>query len=79
LKEVVEVEGLPPAVSYPWIGSAVGHPELARGRGRVETLTYTRDVGFLWKEMRVVEIEFRSTRPRRARSGAARKRRAGAL
>jgi tRNA A-37 threonylcarbamoyl transferase component Bud32 len=78
-EEAIEVEGLPSTLGYPWIRSAMGHQELSREHGRVETLTYVRNIGFLRTETRVVEIEFRSTRPRRARSGAALQPRAGAL
>ena len=52
------VEGLAPLVGFPWIRSALGHSDLARDGGRVETLTYVRNLGLLKSEMRVVEIEF---------------------
>jgi hypothetical protein len=37
----------------------VAHPGLEREGGRVEILTYTRNVGTNGNETRVVEIEFR--------------------
>jgi hypothetical protein len=57
--EAVLVQGLAPAVGFPWIGPGIGHPELAREGGRVEILTYTRAVGIGGNETRAVEIEFR--------------------
>jgi hypothetical protein len=53
------IEGIPPAVGFPWIASGVGHPELAREGGRVELLTYARHLLAAGSEMRAVEIEFR--------------------
>jgi len=57
--EEIIIEGVPPAVGYPWIASGVGHPELAREGGRVELLTYARHLLATGSEMRAVEIEFR--------------------
>ena len=54
----VRIEGLPPFVGWPWITSGIAHPGLAREGGRVELLTYTRNVG-RGNETRAVEIEFR--------------------
>jgi hypothetical protein len=56
---MVTVEGLAPSISFPWIDSAVAHPELTRERGRIEVLTYIRDVGLLRNEMRGIDLEFR--------------------
>jgi hypothetical protein len=53
------IEGLLPIAGFPWIESPVAHPEWTRHRGRIEMLTYTRSVGWLQNEMRVVEVEFR--------------------
>ena len=53
------VEGLAPPVSFPWIKSAVAHPELTREGGRIELLTYIREVSLLKHEMRAIEVEFR--------------------
>jgi hypothetical protein len=57
-REIV-VEGVPPAVGFPWIASGVGHPELAREGGRIELLTYARLPLSVGSETRAVEIEFR--------------------
>ena len=57
--ESFTVEGLAPTFGFPWIESPVAHSELTRKGGRIQVLTYVRNVGFLRKEMRVVELEFR--------------------
>jgi hypothetical protein len=57
-QEIV-IEGVPPAVGFPWIASGVGHPELAREGGRIELLTYARHLLSSGSETRAVEIEFR--------------------
>ena len=66
--DIAQVEGFAPPTGFPWTGPAVAHAELARERGRVETLTYVRNSGNFQSEMRVVEVEFR--RASRARSGS---------
>ena len=56
--EEILIEGRTPAFNLPWIGSSLGHPELAGKGGRVELLTYTRGLGPFGNETRAVEIEF---------------------
>jgi hypothetical protein len=53
------VEALPPPRGSPWIKTGLGHPELSRDGGRVETLSYVRWDGESGDETRVLEIEFR--------------------
>jgi non-specific serine/threonine protein kinase/serine/threonine-protein kinase len=57
--EAAIVGGIPSKGIFDWINSAVAHPELARDGGRVELLTYTRNVAMAGNETRAVEIEFR--------------------
>jgi hypothetical protein len=46
--------------SWPWIQSAVGHPDLAREGGRVEYLTYWRVLNETpGSETRLIELTFR--------------------
>ena len=55
----VVVTGLAPRSEGTWDYCGMAHPELARGNGRVEYITYCRDTGFLLSEIRLVELRFK--------------------